>query len=186
MSGLSEWSRTLLSYLSFTISISISEEQFSLFQDVARYQSLIEFAQMYCILFSPSSAQEFTWKKCKNSQMYGESSNFWSFWLDQDGCLHFDHCYCDPMSQMLDSQNVAKLTGCVHVQVLLQMAGQANLIMTPRRVTDSLSSVLKELDECDTFLSLQRVLVKKVTSYELVLNLLWCDMTWACNALCTV
>ena len=81
------------------------------------------------------------------------------------------------MSQMLDSQNVAKLTGCVHVQVLLQMAGQANLIMTPRRVTDSLSSVLKELDECDTFLSLQRVLVKKVTSYELVLNLLWCDMT---------
>ena len=52
-----------------------------------------------------------------------------------------------------------------------------NLTIISTGVTDSLSSVLKELDECDTFLSLQRVLVKKVTSYELVLNLLWCDMT---------
>jgi hypothetical protein len=49
-----------------------------------------------------------------------------------------------------------------------------NLILIPTRVTDSLSSVPKGLDECDTFLSLQRVLVKKATSYELVLKLLWC------------
>lgn len=51
---------------------------------------------------------------------------------------------------------------------------RGNLIIIPTRVTDSLSSVPKELDECDTFLSLQRVLDKKVTSYELVLRLLWC------------
>jgi hypothetical protein len=38
---------------------------------------------------------------------------------------HFHHYCCDPMSEMLDSQNVGELTVCVDVQVLLQMAGQA-------------------------------------------------------------